>query len=72
MSISAEKKQEVITDNARAKGDTGSPERSTDGTDGGQHRHRGERGGARGDEHQQYATERAAEGGSRTAEAERR
>jgi small subunit ribosomal protein S15 len=26
MSISAEKKQEVITDNARAKGDTGSPE----------------------------------------------
>jgi small subunit ribosomal protein S15 len=26
MSISAEKKQEVITDNARGKGDTGSPE----------------------------------------------
>lgn len=26
MSISAEKKQEVISDNARAKGDTGSPE----------------------------------------------
>lgn len=26
MSISAEKKQEVITENARAKGDTGSPE----------------------------------------------
>jgi small subunit ribosomal protein S15 len=26
MSITAEKKQEVIKDNARAKGDTGSPE----------------------------------------------
>ena len=26
MSVSAEKKQEIITDNARAKGDTGSPE----------------------------------------------
>lgn len=26
MSITAEKKQDVITDNARAKGDTGSPE----------------------------------------------
>ena len=26
MSVTAEKKQEIITDNARAKGDTGSPE----------------------------------------------